>query len=436
MDGHGGQERERSLVERSLDAIELSDALESVLEKLGPPDLLAMYAVRHSVRDPVLRCFELLRPKTERQFAGGVSFDVSPRYQVTKALQQFGCTCVARDTATGTLVVIRRISDAFSDIVACKQLLRELRLLRCVGHHSQVHGLLDIMMPPAAASWKDVYFVQPHYDATWHHIIYSHQNLLDDHVKWFMFQLLRGLAALHQVGVVHRDIKPGNILATRNDEHWISGFGSARWINHSSNEAPAEPMTKYVVTRWYRAPELLVGNSKYGPAVDIWSAGCVCAELLGRRPLLPGKDYLHQLRLTMEFVGTPSEQELKMVRTRAAVAYISQLPKHDPIEFSGRFPEANPEVLDLLWHMLTFDPASRISAAQAMEHPYFAELHGEMGPCDDEQLLPPPNAASDWDCKAASPAELRAMMWAEMRAFHPEAGPAPPAGYQPRDAAR
>ena len=113
-------------------------------------------------------------------------------------------------------------------------------------------------------------------------------------VQYFLYQILRGLKYIHSANVLHRDLKPSNLLLNANCDLKICDFGLARVTSES------DFMTEYVVTRWYRAPELLLNSSDYTTAIDVWSVGCIFMELMDRKPLFPGRDHVHQLRLLME----------------------------------------------------------------------------------------------------------------------------------------
>lgn len=113
-------------------------------------------------------------------------------------------------------------------------------------------------------------------------------------LQYFLYQILRGLKYIHSANVIHRDLKPSNLLLNANCDLKICDFGLARL------SAENEFMTEYVVTRWYRAPELLLNSSDYTAAIDVWSVGCIYMELMNRKPLFPGKDQMHQMRLLIE----------------------------------------------------------------------------------------------------------------------------------------
>jgi len=279
--------------------------------------------------------------------------------------------------------------------------------------------LKDIMMPnKQIQDWKDVYLVTELLDTDLHYIIHSKQSLSDDHIQYFVYQILRGLKAVHSAKVLHRDLKPGNLLVNKNCDLKICDFGLARGVD-TQDPSAQQVLTEYVVTRWYRAPELLVENETYGPAIDIWSVGCILAEFLGRKALFPGRDYLQQLRLIVETLGPPTAADLSMIGNPQAVDYIKALPKREKVPFEKLYPNASAEAIDLLGKMLVFDPRKRITAAQALEHDYLAALHNVNDEPDCEAFSFP------FEKKDVSENELRGLIWEQLRRFHPEAGPTP-----------
>ncbi|CCU82891.1 MAP kinase-II [Blumeria hordei DH14] len=205
-------------------------------------------------------------------------------------------------------------------------------------------------------------------------IIRSGQPLTDAHFQSFIYQILCGLKYVHSANVLHRDLKPGNLLVNADCELKICDFGLARGFSVDPEEN-AGYMTEYVATRWYRAPEIMLSFQSYTKAIDVWSVGCILAELLGGRPFFKGRDYVDQLNQILHVLGTPNEETLARIGSPRAQEYVRNLPFMAKRPFAQIFPNANPDALDLLNRMLAFDPASRISVEEALEHPYLQIWH-------------------------------------------------------------
>ncbi|KAK6935422.1 Protein kinase domain, partial [Dillenia turbinata] len=265
-------------------------------------------------------------------------------------------------------VAIKKIIGAFDNRIDAKRTLREIKLLRHMDHENVI-AIKDIIRPPKKENFNDVYIVYDLMDTDLHRIIRSDQELTDDHCQYFLYQLLRGLKYVHSANVLHRDLKPSNLFLNENCDLKIGDFGLARTTSET------DFMTEYVVTRWYRAPELLLNCSEYTAAIDIWSVGCILGEIITREPLFPGKDYVHQLRLITELLGSPDDSSLEFLRSDNARRYVKQLPQYPRQQFSARFPSMSKGALDLLEKMLVFDPRKRITVDEALCHPYLSSLH-------------------------------------------------------------
>mmetsp|Transcript_22877 Transcript_22877/g.77230 ORF Transcript_22877/g.77230 Transcript_22877/m.77230 type:complete len:251 (+) Transcript_22877:44-796(+) len=223
----------------------------------------------------------------------GMRFEVTEEYQVRKAVGQgaYGLVCAGRrrlPNGTYQPVAIKKIPKAFEDTTDCKRLLREIKI-QLHFSHLNVLGVLDILPPVEGKDgWKDVYLVCDLMDTDLHYIIHSKQPLEDQHFRYFLYQIMRGVHALHAAHVLHRDLKPGNLLVNKNCDLKICDFGLARPVNPDPSTKEDQCMTEYVVTRWYRAPELLVENQDYTGAIDIWACGCILAEMIAREALFKG----------------------------------------------------------------------------------------------------------------------------------------------------
>ncbi|VDP16092.1 unnamed protein product [Soboliphyme baturini] len=203
-----------------------------------------------------------------------------------------------------------------------------------------------------------------------HKIIVSPQPLTSDHVKVFVYQILRGLKYLHSANLLHRDIKPGNLLVNSNCLLKICDFGLARVWDPTEQGA----MTHEVVTQYYRAPELLMGARRYTAAVDTWSVGCILAELLGRKILFQAQGPIEQLNLILDLLGTPAASEMKYA-CEGARSHVLKSPFRPPnlIKLYSLSPQATHEAVHLMSQLLCFDPDQRLTVEEALAHPYLEE---------------------------------------------------------------
>lgn len=190
----------------------------------------------------------------------------------------------------------------------------------------------------------------------------------------------------------------------------ICDFGLAR-----TSKGNGEFMTEYVVTRWYRAPELLLCCDNYGTSIDVWSVGCIFAEVLGRRPIFPGTECLDQLKRIINVLGSQNETDLEFIDNPKARRYIKSLPYSRGVHLSRLYPVADPLAIDLLQRMLVFDPTKRITVTEALQHPYMSNLY-------NPRLNPPAQVPIDLDIdENLGEQMIREMMWNEMTHYHPEA---------------
>ncbi|CAN6463178.1 unnamed protein product [Victoria cruziana] len=289
----------------------------------------------------------------------GNNFEVTSKYTppiVPIGRGAYGIVCSVYNAETNEQVAVKKIANAFDNPTDAKRTLREIKLLRHLDHENVI-SIRDVIPPPQPEAFNDVYIASELMDTDLHHIIRSNQALSDEHCQYFMYQILRGLKYIHSANVLHRDLKPSNLLVNANCDLKICDFGLARPTSEN------DFMTEYVVTRWYRAPELLLNQSDYTAAIDVWSVGCIFMELMNRRPLFPGRDQMHQLRLLTEMIGTPTAADIGFVKSDEARKYILQLPQQPRQSFAQLFPHVNPVAIDLVERMLTFDPAQRITGA-------------------------------------------------------------------------
>lgn len=185
------------------------------------------------------------------------------------------------------MVAIKKLSNAFDNLEETKRIYREIVLMRNFRHDTILY-LLDAYASPQL-NYDDLYVVTELMETDLRGIIKSKQQLSVSHVQWIAYQLFCGLKYLHSANILHRDLKPENILINSDTGIRICDFGLARvQSDHCAF------MTLYVATRWYRAPEVILSWKEYTKSIDIWSAGCIIAELISNRPLFPGSNYMNQ----------------------------------------------------------------------------------------------------------------------------------------------
>ncbi|XP_073125215.1 mitogen-activated protein kinase homolog MMK1-like [Henckelia pumila] len=340
----------------------------------------------------------------------GNFFEVTAKYKPPIApigKGAYGVVCSAVNSETNQLVAIKKIANAFANKIDAKRTLREIKILRHMEHENVV-AIRDIIPPPQRGTFNDVYLVYELMDTDLHQIIHSNQALSEQHRQYFLYQILRGLKYVHSAKVLHRDMKPSNLILNTNCDLKICDFGLARVTSET------DFMTEYVVTRWYRAPELLLNSHGYTSAIDVWSVGCIYMEMVNRKPLFPGRDQVHQLRLLMELIGTPSESDLESFHENGK-KYIRKLPPYKRQSFAEKFPHVPPLALDLVEKMLAFDPRKRITVENALKHPYLKSLHD----IDDEPVCTKP-FNDDFEQKDLTEEQIKEMIYQEAIACNPQ----------------
>ena len=345
------------------------------------------------------------------------TFDVDDKYEIIDAIGQgaYGIVVAAKDKSAvkkdKAHVAIKKIEKAFEHKIYTKRTLRELKILRLLKHENII-GVRTLLLPRSREDFEDIYVCQPLMETDLATIVKSPQPLSDEHTQFFVYQLLRGLKYMHSAGIIHRDLKPRNLLVNSNCDLKICDFGLSR-ATHSAEE-PGK-MTDYVATRWYRAPELLLEVREYGATVDVWSVGCILAELLRRKPFLPGSDTRNQLDLTFEVFGTPGEDFITAIPKPRVRKYLRSLVPRKPRSLEAFFPKANPLAVDLLKKLMVVDYRNRITIDDALAHPYLKELHC---PTDEPTRDPVPAIEFDFEKHKLSLEQLKDLVYEEILMYH------------------
>ncbi|KAH9249714.1 hypothetical protein BASA81_012510 [Batrachochytrium salamandrivorans] len=315
--------------------------------------------------------------------ANNTKFEIDSRYEFKRVLGQgaYGVVIAVTDHETQLDVAIKKVQNVLQNNVDSKRILREIQIMRFL-QSKKICTLISLMKTQSESweSFNDVYIVMPLMDTDLHHIIYSQQKLTDQHLQYLLFQLLSAVHYLESAKIVHRDLKPANILVNAACQLRICDFGLARALDQQVNTDP----TIYVVTRWYRAPELLCGCTKYTSAIDIWSVGCIFAEMLGRAALFPGKNYLDQLEKIMHLRGSFSESDLASYQKNSAldertVKFLATFPNTPklPLREVPAFAQVSDPALDMLDKLLSLDWTLRLTALQAIKHAYLGHFSQE-----------------------------------------------------------
>ncbi|ODQ81949.1 hypothetical protein BABINDRAFT_32129 [Babjeviella inositovora NRRL Y-12698] len=312
------------------------------------------------------------------------NFYLDSRYQVQLVLGKgsYGTVCSAIDTIAPTscggtstspgphYLAIKKVSNIFHKEVLLKRAIRELKLMRHFKGHKNIINLVDldiIYIKP----YDGLYCFQELVDYDLARVIHSAVQFSEFHVQSFLYQILCGLKYIHSADVIHRDLKPGNILVTTQGSIKICDFGLARGVNPKFFRTRSANITNYVATRWYRAPELILSNKNYTKSIDMWAVGCIFAELYGRRPLFVGNDQIHQINEILKVLGTPPRDVFTRYGSHKACDFFSPpKPQYRAIPWSHVYPYASELAHDLLENLLDWDPELRLEIQQCINHPY------------------------------------------------------------------
>ncbi|KAJ1617860.1 mitogenactivated protein kinase putative [Pavlovales sp. CCMP2436] len=255
----------------------------------------------------------------------------------------------AIDKKTKQVVALKKIFDAFQNATDAQRTFREIMYLQEIANHENIIRLQNVHK---ADNDKDIYLVFDYMETDLHAVIRA--NILENiHKQYVIYQVLKALKYMHTADLVHRDLKA---------------------LNGAAGAGDSSVLTDYVATRWYRAPEILLGSTCYTKAVDMWSLGCILAEMLGGKPLFPGTSTMNQLEKILEVTGMPPQADVESIQSAFAATMLQSLPHVRKKNLSTMF-NASADAIDLMSRLLEFNPAKRISAQGALEHPYLAQFY-------------------------------------------------------------
>jgi len=322
---------------------------------------------------------------------------VTRKYEVVQKLGKgaYGIVWRAQDKKSRETVALKKIFDAFQNATDAQRTYREIMFLEKMHGHEHIISLRCCLR---ADNDRDIYLIFDYMETDLHAA--SRANILQDiHKQYIMWQALKALKYMHSAELLHRDMKPSNLLLNSDCLMKVADFGLARSLRDQSLQSEENTvLTDYVATRWYRAPEILLGSTKYSFAVDMWSMGCILAEMLQGKPIFPGSSTINQIEKIVELTGMPSEDVIKGISPFAPTMMQSlhgekrrealqpntmdtfNLSKRDgpadrAASWRTKLPNASAEAIDLLQKLLSFTPQHRISAEGALDHPYVAQFH-------------------------------------------------------------
>jgi cyclin-dependent kinase len=271
----------------------------------------------------------------------------------------YGIVYKAQNKDTGEIVALKRIRlDSEDEGVPCTA-IREISLLKELKHPNIVR-LYDVIHTEKKLTLVFEYLDQD----LKKYIDDCGGSITKNTMKSFLFQLFRGIAFCHEHRVLHRDLKPQNLLINKKGELKLADFGLARAFG-----IPVRSYSHEVVTLWYRAPDVLMGSRKYSTPIDIWSAGCIFSEMATGRPMFPGSSPPDQLMRIFKLLGTPNEKSWPTISELPD--YKSDFPVFPAQKLTALVPGLDEDGYDLLEKMLVYDPSQRITAQKAITHNYF-----------------------------------------------------------------
>lgn len=303
------------------------------------------------------------------------------RFKIHKKIGQgaYGVVFKATDLKTKEIIALKKLFGAFRDDTDAQRTFREVMLLQELNGHDNIIRLLNVIK---AENELDVYLVFENMEADLYNVIRA--NILQDvHKRYIIYQTLKAIKFIHSADIIHRDLKPSNVFINSDCHIKIGDFGLARTLSSGKNGFQGM-ITDYVATRWYRAPEMLLGSNKYNKPIDMWSVGCILAELITARPLFPGKSTMHMFEIVLEVTGIPDMKEYAEMQKK----YDLQIDYHVFKNFETNLKKrsiksifskseynCDKDTLDILTKLLYFHPDKRLTVEEALAHPYLKAFH-------------------------------------------------------------
>lgn len=295
------------------------------------------------------------------------------KYEIQQKLGKgaYGIVWKALDKKTRETVALKKIFDAFQNATDAQRTFREIMYLWEINNHDNIVKLLNVLK---ADNDRDIYLTFEYMETDLHAVIRA--NILEEiHNQYIMYQCFRAFKFIHTGDLLHRDMKPSNLLLDAQCLMKVADFGLARSVGNVSDNGTQPVLTDYVATRWYRAPEILLGSTKYTKGVDMWSIGCIMGELLGGKPLFAGTSTINQITKIIEVLGDPSPDDIVAINSPFAATMLESCKVNSRKALEDIFPKAAPGAIDLMKKLLQWNPEKRLTAEGALSHPYVQAFH-------------------------------------------------------------
>jgi mitogen-activated protein kinase 15 len=297
---------------------------------------------------------------------------VTNRYEIIQKIGKgaYGIVWKALDKVTHETVALKKIFGAFRNSTDSQRTYREIIFLKQMQGNPHIVELRAVYK---SANNLDLYVVFELLESDVHSVIRA-GILMDVHKRFIVWQMLVGLKYLHSRKLIHRDLKPSNLLINSDSSVKLCDFGLARTFTEGNHSQVV--MTEYVSTRWYRAPELIIGSNQYNEGVDMWAVGCIVGELYGGKPLFPGSSTLDQMERVVAFTGPPSASDIASMHSEFAETMIANLTYNQPrMTLKQKLPMGDVDTIDFMQRLLVFNPDNRMLVIAALEHPFVAQFH-------------------------------------------------------------
>ena len=343
---------------------------------------------------------------------------VQNKYDIVQKLGKgaYGVVWKAKDKRSRHVVALKKIFDAFQNSTDSQRTYREIVFLQYLEGHENIVQLHQVFR---ADNDRDIYLVFEYLETDLHAAIRA--NILEPlHKQYVMYQVCKALIYMHSAGLVHRDLKPANLLLNAECLMKLCDFGLCRTVSDIAHgEEEYTTMTDYVATRWYRAPEILLASKRYRESVDMWSLGCVFAEMIIGRPIFPGTSTLNQLERIIEKIGFPTPEERTALETQYSKTMLENLttgPESERKAWKELLPSAGGDALSFVGKLICWSPEQRMTAEDSIQHPYCVQFHDAGTVLKWPEDKPKPSAELRFnDCEKKSANQYRNALYDNIR---------------------